>query len=115
MNDFALPVALDARSNDVQTSLYVQPVVLAGGSGTRLWPLSREHCPKQLIDLLAGESLLEATLRRLDGVYAAAGGHEPDTVGKAYANKSDLDTALKAWQDALSSYGQQQGFTVSAG
>lgn len=39
----------------------------------------------------------------------------PDTVGKAYANKSDLDTALKAWQDALSSYGQQQGFTVSAG
>ena len=62
---------------------HVQPVILAGGSGTRLWPLSREHCPKQLIDLLAGESLLEATLRRLDGVYAAAGGHEPDTVGKA--------------------------------
>ena len=37
----------------------------------------------------------------------------PDTVGKAYANKSDLNAALQAWQSALVTYGQQQGFTVA--
>ena len=43
------------------------PVVLAGGSGTRLWPMSREHYPKQLIDVLGSDTLLQATVRRLDG------------------------------------------------
>jgi mannose-1-phosphate guanylyltransferase/mannose-6-phosphate isomerase len=52
----------------------VQPVILAGGSGTRLWPLSRQQFPKQLIELMGSESLLEATLRRLDGLDASAGG-----------------------------------------
>lgn len=42
-------------------------VVLAGGSGTRLWPMSREHYPKQLIDVIGSDSLLQATVRRLDG------------------------------------------------
>jgi len=47
----------------------VLPVILAGGSGTRLWPLSREHYPKQLIELLvADESLLSSTAKRLDGM-----------------------------------------------
>ncbi|MEA3125122.1 MAG: mannose-phosphate guanylyltransferase / mannose-6-phosphate isomerase, partial [Caballeronia sp.] len=49
-------------------SVRVQPVILAGGSGTRLWPLSRQQFPKQLIELMGAESLLEATLRRLDGL-----------------------------------------------
>lgn len=49
--------------------LPLQPVILAGGSGTRLWPLSREHCPKQLIALLEeDESLLQATTRRFHGL-----------------------------------------------
>ncbi|MGA7776645.1 MAG: mannose-1-phosphate guanylyltransferase/mannose-6-phosphate isomerase [Paraburkholderia sp.] len=43
------------------------PVLLAGGSGTRLWPLSREAHPKQLIALLGERSLLEAGVARLDG------------------------------------------------
>ncbi|WP_206955639.1 mannose-1-phosphate guanylyltransferase/mannose-6-phosphate isomerase [Trinickia acidisoli] len=43
------------------------PVVLAGGSGTRLWPMSREHYPKQLIDVIGPGSLLQATVRRMDG------------------------------------------------
>jgi mannose-1-phosphate guanylyltransferase / mannose-6-phosphate isomerase len=42
------------------------PVVLAGGAGTRLWPLSRETHPKQLIALLGNRSLLEAAVTRLD-------------------------------------------------
>lgn len=51
----------------------VQPVILAGGAGTRLWPLSREQYPKQLLNLIAEDTLLEATANRLAGVAALAG------------------------------------------
>ena len=44
----------------------VQPVILCGGAGTRLWPLSREHFPKQLLALDGDDTLLQATARRLD-------------------------------------------------
>jgi len=47
----------------------LQCVVLSGGSGTRLWPLSRELFPKQLINLQGGsETLLQATLTRSAGL-----------------------------------------------
>lgn len=49
-------------------TLVVQPVVLSGGSGTRLWPLSREKYPKQLLALIGSDSLLQATVRRVDGL-----------------------------------------------
>src|SRR6516162_494822 len=42
-------------------------VILAGGSGTRLWPVSREQYPKQLIDVVGDQSLLQATMTRMDG------------------------------------------------
>jgi mannose-1-phosphate guanylyltransferase/mannose-6-phosphate isomerase len=48
------------------------PVVLSGGSGTRLWPVSREKHPKQLQPLLGDESLLQNTLQRLDGLPLGA-------------------------------------------
>jgi mannose-1-phosphate guanylyltransferase len=48
-----------------ENSLYV--LILAGGSGERFWPLSRRSRPKQLLSLLSKETLLEATLRRLEG------------------------------------------------
>jgi len=52
----------------------IQPVVLSGGSGTRLWPLSREKHPKQLLSLVGGDdSLLQATIRRVDGIDAVPG------------------------------------------
>lgn len=44
------------------------PVILSGGSGTRLWPLSREKHPKQLLSLIDDDSLLQATVRRMDGL-----------------------------------------------
>ncbi|HTJ93734.1 MAG TPA: sugar phosphate nucleotidyltransferase, partial [Pararobbsia sp.] len=50
------------------TRFKIHPVILAGGSGTRLWPMSREHYPKQLIELLGDQSLLQSTAHRLDGV-----------------------------------------------
>ena len=46
----------------------VLPVVLSGGSGTRLWPLSREKYPKQLLPLMGDDSLLQATVRRVEGI-----------------------------------------------
>ncbi len=44
------------------------PVILCGGSGTRLWPLSRESYPKQFLRLLGKESLLQQTVQRLNGI-----------------------------------------------
>lgn len=44
------------------------PVVLCGGSGTRLWPLSRETYPKQFLRLLGQHSLLQQTMQRLECV-----------------------------------------------
>ncbi len=43
------------------------PVILCGGSGTRLWPLSRKSYPKQFTDLLGEDSLFQSTVRRLSG------------------------------------------------
>jgi mannose-1-phosphate guanylyltransferase len=49
--------------------LYV--LILAGGSGERFWPLSRRARPKQLLSLFAEQTLIEATLARLDGLVPA--------------------------------------------
>ncbi|RFU47900.1 mannose-1-phosphate guanylyltransferase/mannose-6-phosphate isomerase [Paraburkholderia sp. DHOC27] len=72
MNDAEVQAVSAAQGVVRSSSVTVQPVVLAGGSGTRLWPLSRERYPKQLIDLVGDESLLAATLHRLDGVFTTA-------------------------------------------
>jgi mannose-1-phosphate guanylyltransferase / mannose-6-phosphate isomerase len=50
----------------------IHPVILSGGSGTRLWPLSREHYPKQLLKLVGDATLLQQTVQRLDGVQHVA-------------------------------------------
>jgi mannose-1-phosphate guanylyltransferase/mannose-6-phosphate isomerase len=44
------------------------PVILSGGSGSRLWPLSRAHLPKQLLPLVSEHSLLQDTVLRLSGL-----------------------------------------------
>ena len=42
-------------------------VILAGGSGTRFWPLSRETCPKQMLQIVGEDTLLRQTIRRING------------------------------------------------
>jgi len=44
-------------------------VIMAGGAGKRLWPLSRMNRPKQLLPLLGGKNLLELAVGRLDGIF----------------------------------------------
>jgi mannose-1-phosphate guanylyltransferase/mannose-6-phosphate isomerase len=46
----------------------IVPVIMAGGSGTRLWPMSRALYPKQLIDLYNSHTMLQNTLLRLEGI-----------------------------------------------
>ncbi len=46
----------------------LRPVIMCGGSGSRLWPLSRAQYPKQLLALTGGHSLLQQTVQRLDGL-----------------------------------------------
>jgi len=48
------------------------PVILAGGSGTRLWPLSRECHPKQLLPLVNDKTMLQNTLLRVLGLKGVA-------------------------------------------
>ena len=49
----------------------IQPVILCGGSGTRLWPLSRSGFPKQFLCLTGKESLFQLAAQRLDQLAAA--------------------------------------------
>ena len=48
----------------------IYPVLLAGGSGTRMWPLSREHSPKQFLPLVSAKSMFQETVSRLEGMEA---------------------------------------------
>ncbi len=50
----------------------LKPVLLSGGSGTRLWPLSTPERPKQFVPLFGGQSLFDLTLARLDGIEDVA-------------------------------------------
>ncbi|MFC5584034.1 mannose-1-phosphate guanylyltransferase/mannose-6-phosphate isomerase [Nitratireductor kimnyeongensis] len=48
------------------------PVIMAGGMGTRLWPVSREHYPKQFCTLVGDTTMLQQTMARLAGLDCAA-------------------------------------------
>lgn len=48
--------------------MQIQPVILAGGTGSRLWPLSRELYPKQILSLTGELSLLQTTLKRISKI-----------------------------------------------
>lgn len=69
MNDAATSIEMPVAATSGVT---VRPVLLSGGSGTRLWPLSRRRYPKQLLALLSEKSLLQATALRADAMDDAA-------------------------------------------
>jgi len=45
----------------------IHAVILAGGSGTRFWPLSRETCPKQMLQIVGEDTLIRQTIKRING------------------------------------------------
>jgi mannose-1-phosphate guanylyltransferase/mannose-6-phosphate isomerase len=48
-----------------ESDLPVYPILLAGGTGTRLWPVSRELYPKQLVKFIGRDSFVQSTIKRL--------------------------------------------------
>ena len=50
----------------------ILPIIMAGGTGSRLWPLSRQLNPKQFLKLCGDSTLLQQTISRLDGLEASA-------------------------------------------
>ena len=65
-------------------SISIQPVIMAGGSGTRLWPLSRAGFPKQFLSLGSDDSLFQQAVARLIGLASSDIGVEaPLIVGNA--------------------------------
>ena len=52
-----------------ETMEHTYAVIMAGGGGTRLWPVSRKDSPKQLLPLLGQETLFQSTVRRLDNLF----------------------------------------------
>ena len=71
----------------------VQPVVLAGGAGTRLWPISTEKRPKHLLPIVGSETMLKQTLER---VGDAALFRQPIIVGAAAQAEEIADIAPDA-------------------
>ena len=74
-------------------------VILAGGSGTRLWPLSRQQLPKQFLNLKGDETLLGGTISRLHPLISAEDvwvvTSEALATGEAYSALSELNTILE--------------------
>lgn len=68
----------------------VTPVILSGGSGTRLWPLSRTAKPKQFLQLTPGGTMLEQTLARVPAPDAATGSGFGDPVVVCNASHAEL-------------------------
>ncbi len=78
----------------------VVPVILSGGSGTRLWPMSRPECPKQLLALTGDETMLQLTARRtldaarFDAPVIVANAHHADQVEAQLAQVGAKPQAL---------------------
>jgi len=76
----------------------IKAVILAGGSGTRLWPLSRMQLPKQFLKLRGVKTLLDATVHRLaplieqsDVIVVTGAEH---ATGEAYNSQKPYQTIL---------------------
>jgi mannose-1-phosphate guanylyltransferase/mannose-6-phosphate isomerase len=75
----------------------IYPVIMAGGSGTRFWPLSRQLFPKQLLKIIGDETLIQQTMRRV------VNGTPPERVliSTNPAQAESIRVQLSEWKDAL--------------
>ena len=72
-------------------------VVLAGGSGTRLWPLSRAAHPKQFLSLYDEQTMLQATIKRLSGLDIHSSW--PDTLHSVFHSSSLVTEMAAHWSN----------------
>src|SRR6202167_2684495 len=82
--------AASGQDEPMETTLI--PVILSGGAGTRLWPLSRELYPKQLLALTGRHTMLQDTALRLAGIAGAA----PPTVVCNEAHRFTVAEQIRA-------------------
>ncbi|MBA5867349.1 MAG: mannose-1-phosphate guanylyltransferase/mannose-6-phosphate isomerase [Nitrospira sp. CR1.3] len=83
------------RTSNLEPHLY--PVIMAGGSGTRFWPLSRHLFPKQLLRIIGDETLIQQTMRRV--VHEAPA--ERVMISTNPAQAESIRIQLGEWKDAL--------------
>src|SRR5215471_6545606 len=74
-------------------NLAAHVVILAGGRGTRFWPLSRTRAPKQLLKILGSETMLQQTVARLGSIFPAERIWTVTNAGQAAAVKKQLPAA----------------------
>lgn len=82
-------------NNDLNSHLY--PVIMAGGSGTRFWPLSRQLFPKQLLRIMGDETLIQQTMRRV----VCASSPSQVMISTNPAQAESIRVQLSEWKDAL--------------
>lgn len=86
---------LEPRTSNLEQHLY--PVILAGGSGTRFWPLSRHLYPKQLLKIIGDETLIQQTMRRVLGCAPA----DRVIISTNPAQADSIRVQLGDWKDSL--------------
>jgi mannose-1-phosphate guanylyltransferase/mannose-6-phosphate isomerase len=75
----------------------VYPVIMAGGSGTRFWPLSRHLFPKQLLRIIGEETLIQQTMRRVLNAASA----DRVLISTNPAQADSIRVQLSEWKDSL--------------
>ena len=86
------------RTANLELQNHLYPVIMAGGSGTRFWPLSRQLFPKQLLRILGEDTLIQQTMRRV--VCASAPNRVMISTNPAQAES--IRVQLSEWNEALS-------------
>ena len=89
--------SLKPQTSNLKLCNHLYPVIMAGGSGTRFWPLSRQLFPKQLLRIMGDETLIQQTMRRL--VCASAPNRVMISTNSAQAES--IRVQLSEWKDAL--------------
>ncbi|TKB74901.1 MAG: mannose-1-phosphate guanylyltransferase/mannose-6-phosphate isomerase [Nitrospira sp.] len=89
--------SLEPRTSNLELDNHLYPVIMAGGSGTRFWPLSRQLFPKQLLRILGEDTLIQQTMRRV--VCASAPNRVLISTNPAQAES--IRVQLSEWKEAL--------------
>ena len=72
----------------------IQPIILCGGSGSRLWPESRKSLPKQFVKIFNSKSLLDLTLERIKSMNNCKGPIIVTSKNLGFLVKESLDRSL---------------------